>query len=282
MLFSSLPDGSPLPALGLGTWRMGEVARTRAAEVAALRRALEIGYRLIDTAEMYGDGGAETVVGSAVAEALRAGDVRRDDLFIISKVLPQHASRAGTHAACDRSRQRLQLERIDLYLLHWRGSVPLHETVQGLQDLVARGDIGHWGVSNFDTADLIELEALDRGCACNQVYFSLGERGPAFELLPWQRQRRMPLMAYSPIDKGAVANEPLLADIGAAYGCSATRVALAWVLAQAGVTAIAKAVRDEHLRDNWAAQSLQLSDEHRRRIDERYPPPQHKTPLAII
>jgi diketogulonate reductase-like aldo/keto reductase len=282
----TLPDGSPIPALGLGTWRMGEARGTRAAEVAAVRRAIELGYRLIDSAEMYGDGGAETVVGQAIAQALRAGDVRRDELFVVSKVLPHNASRRGTAEACARSRQRLGLDRIDLYLLHWRGAHPLADTVAALQALAAEGAIGHWGVSNFDRADMQALEDLvaargGSGCACNQVYFGVAERGPEFDLLPWLQARSMPLMAYSPIDQGRLAGDPLLAAIGAEQGCSAARVALAWVLARPGVVAIPKAVQEAHLRDNLAALDLVLGDAALARIDARHPPPNGATALAM-
>ena len=281
----TLPDGTPIPVLGLGTWRMGEAPRARKAEVAAVRLAIELGYRLFDTAEMYGDGGAEEVLGQALGEALRAGDVRRDQLFVVSKVLPHNASRHGTLAACQRSRQRLGLDRIDLYLLHWRGSHPLAETVDALRELTAAGTAGHWGVSNFDTDDMDELETLLRAaagrCACNQVYYSLSERGAEFSLLPWLRQRSMPLMAYCPIDQGRIADDPLLGGIGAARGCSAAQVALAWVMAQPGVVAIPKAVQARHLRDNLAAVDLLLNDDERRRIDERFPAPRRKTPLAM-
>jgi len=201
-----LSPSSAIPVLGLGTWRMGEVASRRKVEVAAVREAIAMGYRLIDTAEMYGEGGAETVVGQALAEALRAGDVRRDELFIVSKVYPHNASRRGTPEACARSLKRLGLDTLDLYLLHWRGSHPLRETADAMQALVAQGRIAHWGVSNFDVDDMEELaQVTSEGprCAANQVYLSLGERGPEFALLPWLRERGMPLMAYSPIDQGA-------------------------------------------------------------------------------
>jgi diketogulonate reductase-like aldo/keto reductase len=272
-----LPGGASMPALGLGTWRMGESAATRAAEVAAVRLALELGYRLFDTAEMYGEGGAEEVLGQALHEA----GVARDEVFLVSKVYPHNASRRGTVAACERSLQRLRLVRIDLYLLHWRGSHPLAETVAAMRELQDRGNIVHWGVSNFDTDDLRELAAAGGGCAANQVYFSLSERGAQFELLPWMRGQHMPLMAYCPIDQGALAGEPLLAEIGRAHGASAAQVALAWVLAQAGVVAIPKAVKERHLRENLAACDLTLSADELVRIDARFPPPRRKTALAM-
>lgn len=283
----SLPEAGTLPVLGLGTWRMGESARTRTAEIAAVRTAITVGYRLIDTAEMYGEGGAESVVGEAVADALRAGDVRREQLVIVSKVYPHNASRAGTLAACDRSRQRLGLDRIDLYLLHWRGQHPLRDTVAAMHELVERGHIARWGVSNFDTDDMEELaqtEALLGGpsCATNQVYYSLSERGPEFSLLPWMRERGMPLMAYSPIDQGALAEAPALRAIGERHGATAAQVALAWVMAQAGVMAIPKAVREAHLRENFGAADIDLSPADLAELDLHFQPPRRKTSLAMI
>jgi diketogulonate reductase-like aldo/keto reductase len=274
-----------MPVLGLGTWRMGEDAGRRAAEVKAVREAIVLGYRLVDTAEMYGEGGAETVLGQAVGEALRAGDVRREDLFVVSKVYPHNASRAGTRAACERSLRRLGLDAIDLYLLHWRGNHPLRETVEALQSLVADGRIGHWGVSNFDTDDMQELQeavGTGPGCAANQVYLSLGERGPEFSLLPWQRERGVPLMAYSPIDHGALAEDDGLAELAGRLGVTAAQFALAAVIARPGVVAIPKAVRSVHLKENWAAVELQLDAATLAELDRLHPPPRRKRPLAMI
>ena len=281
---SDMPQAPSLPKLGLGTWRMGEDASRRQAEVAAVREALAMGYRLIDTAEMYGEGGAESVVGAALAEALRVGDVRRDDLVVVSKVYPHNATRRGTPAACARSLGRLGLERIDLYLLPWRGSVPLAETVEALQDLQARGHIGRWGVSNFDVDDMEELWALEggAGCAANQVYYSLGERGPAHSLLPWLQARGVPLMAYSPIDQGAIARDPQLAARAAELGLSAAQLALAWLAAQPGVVPIPKAVRSAHLQENLSAVGQVLDESTRGMLAERYPVPSRKPPLAMI
>jgi diketogulonate reductase-like aldo/keto reductase len=276
-----LPDGTALPALGLGTWRMGESRASRASEVAAVRHALQMGYRLIDTAEMYGEGGAEEVVGRALAEALRAGEVRREELFIVSKVYPHNASRQGTLAACERSRKRLGLERIDLYLLHWRGEHALADTAAAMHALIEAGHIGHWGVSNFDVDDMQELMTVAPDCAANQVYFSLGERGAGFALLPWLRRHRMPLMAYSPIDQGTLARHKELGAIAAPIGLTAAQLALAWVLAQPGVVAIPKAVQHEHLRDNLAVADVALPTDTLRRIDALFPPPARKAPLAM-
>ncbi|MDH3209353.1 MAG: aldo/keto reductase [Burkholderiaceae bacterium] len=287
MRYLELPDGTPLPVLGLGTWRMGESHADRSAEVAAVRTAIQLGYRLIDTAEMYGEGGAEEVIGQALAQAIHAGELQRDELFVVSKVYPHNASRRGTVAACEHSLQRLGLDRIDLYLLHWRAEHALRDTVEAMQALCTAGKIRFWGVSNFDVEDMDELAAVAGddgaagcGCATNQVYYSLNERGSEFALLPWMRQRGMPLMAYSPIDQGRIAKDPLLATIGAPRGATAAQVALAWVLAQPGVTAIPKAAKAQHLRDNLAAVDLSLTAEERLQIDQRFPPPGFKSPLA--
>ncbi|WP_093218216.1 MULTISPECIES: aldo/keto reductase [unclassified Variovorax] len=280
-----LPTGGAMPVLGLGTWRMGEDPGRRAAEVKAVREAIALGYRLIDTAEMYGEGGAETVVGQAVGEALRAGDVRREELFVVSKVYPHNASRRGTREACERSLKRLGLEAVDLYLLHWRGNHPLRDTVAAMQSLVADGRIGHWGVSNFDTDD---MEALMHamgdgpGCAANQVYLSLGERGPEFSLLPWQRERGMPLMAYSPIDQGALAADEGLGELAGRLGVTAAQLALAAVISRPGVAAIPKAVRGAHLKENLAAADLRLDAATLAELDRLHPPPRRKAPLAMI
>jgi diketogulonate reductase-like aldo/keto reductase len=278
-----LPDGTSLPALGLGTWRLGESARKRRAEVAAVRSALEMGYRLIDTAEMYGEGGAEEVLGGALDEAFRAGGIAREQLFIVSKVYPHNASTAGVAQACERSRLRLRLDHIDLYLLHWAGPHPLRETVVGFEELQARGRILHWGVSNFDLDDMVELVALPGGerCAANQVYYSLGARGAEFDLLPWQQARSMPLMAYCPLDQGALANNAEIAAVAQRHRASAARVALAWLVARPGVLAIPKAVREEHLRDNLASLDLQLTAADLAEIDRAFPAPRRRAPLAM-
>jgi diketogulonate reductase-like aldo/keto reductase len=280
-----LAAGTPLPVLGLGTWRLGEDRALRSSEVASVRAAIEMGYRLIDTAEMYGEGGAEEVVGQAIAESLRAGDVKREELFIVSKVYPHNASRKGTPAACARSLARLGLERIDLYLLHWRGEHPLAETCEAMRKLAADGRIRHWGVSNFDTGDMEELAAVcgePLDCAANQVYYSVGERGPEFSLLPWQRARGMPLMAYSPIDQGALAGDAAMKKMAQRLGVTAAQLALAWIVAQPGVLAIPKAAREAHLRENLAAADLPLSADDLAEIDRLHPPPRRKTPLAMI
>ena len=284
MKLVTLPGGAAIPALGLGTWRLGESDATRKAEVAALRTALGLGYRLFDTAEMYGEGGAERVLGEALRGAFAAGDVTRDEVFVVSKIYPHNASRRGAVAACERSLARLSLERIDLYLLHWPGSHPLAETVDAFETLRAEGRIARWGVSNFDLADMQALQRADaKGhCATNQVWYSASQRGVEFDLLPWQRDRRMPLMAYSPIDQAALARHGALEAIGRRLGASAAQVALAWALRSADVIAIPKAVRAEHLRDNLAAADLALDADALAAIDAAFPAPRRKRRLAMI
>jgi diketogulonate reductase-like aldo/keto reductase len=278
-----LADGALVPALGLGTWRMGEAKRTRAAEVAAVREAVQLGYRLFDTAEMYGEGGAESLLGEALNGAIAAREVRRDELFVVSKVYPHNASRRGAVAAGERSLGRLGLERIDLYLLHWRGAHALSETLAAFEQLLLRGRIARWGVSNFDLDDMRELFALDGGsrCAANQVWYSAGQRGSEFALLPWLAERGVATMAYSPIDQAALARHGALAAIGRRLGASAAQVALAWVLRRPGVIAIPKAVRAAHLRENLAAASIELDAEALQAIDVAFAPPREATPLAM-
>jgi len=278
----TFPSGEERPALGLGTWRLGESSTHQAAEVRALRLALDIGYRVFDTAEMYGDGGAETVLGLALAEAQREG-VARDDIFVVSKVLPSHAGESAMLAACESSLRRLRLDHIDLYLLHWRGDVPLAETVRGFEQLRRRGWIRHWGVSNFDLDGLRELAGLPGGkaCAANQVYYSLSERGVEFDLLPWQQLHQMPLMAYSPIDQGTLVDHPSLRSVAESHRATPAQVALAWALRQTGVMAIPKATNAVHLRHNWAARQLRLEDTDLAQLDALFPPPRRRRPLAM-
>ncbi len=279
-----LPQGTTplsLPVLGLGTWRFGESRAARAAEVASVRTALELGYRLIDTAEMYGEGGAEEVVGTALNEAIRAGDVRREEVIIVSKVVPYNASRKGTRAACERSRQRLGVDHIDIYLLHWRGQVPLIETVETLEELATAGHIRRWGVSNFDVDDMEELAVISENCALDQVWYSLSERAPEFALLPWLHARGMPLMAYSPVDQGRAAADPVLVQIAAERGLTAVQVALASLLTQPDVIAIPKATGSAHLRENLAAVDVLLSHADVQAIERRFPRPIRKTTLAM-
>jgi diketogulonate reductase-like aldo/keto reductase len=280
----TLPDGSKVPAVGLGTWRMGERAGQRRAEITAVRTALTLGYRMIDTAEMYGDGGAEEVCGEALRDAFTTGDVKRDELCVVSKVLPHNASTAGTVSACERSLRRLGLDYLDVYLLHWRGQHPLQATVDAFESLRASGKIRRWGVSNFDADDLAELLALAAGgsCATNQVYYSASRRGIEYDLLPAQRKVRMPVMAYCPIDEGALARNAEFAAIGKRHGATPAQVALAWLLRADDVIVIPKAVKPEHLRENFSAAALQLTEADLATVDRVFPPPKRKTGLAMV
>ena len=266
-----------LPRLGLGTWHMGESRARRAAEAAALRLGLDLGVRLIDTAEMYGEGGAEEVV----AEAIRG---RREDAFVVSKFYPHHAGRRELRAACDASLARLGIDRLDCYLYHWRGSVALAETVAGLEELVGAGKIASWGVSNFDVADLEELVAIPGGerVAVNQVLYHLGARGIEFDLLPWCARHGVEVMAYSPLDEGRLVDHPGLAQIAARVGATAAELALAWVLREPNVAAIPKASRAEHVRANRRAAELVLDAQSRAELDRIFPPPRRKTALGMI
>jgi len=278
----NLPSGHELPTLGLGTWRMGESRARRSHELAALRSALDMGYRAFDTAEMYAEGGAEELLGEALAQALR-GPVSREQLFIVTKVYPHNASAQGVLAACERSRRRLRLDHVDLYLLHWRGNVPLWQTVEGFQRLQQLGWIRHWGVSNFDLDDMQELTTVPGGAACsaNQVWYSLTRRGVEFNLLPWQRARQMPLMAYSPIDQGALAGHAGLKPLAASVGATPSQLALARLLAEPGVMVVPKSSDLVRLRENLAAASLALDADMRSRIDALFPPPRRRQPLAV-
>ncbi len=272
-----LPTSEAVPALGQGTWQMAEDASRRTQEINALRLGLELGMTLIDTAEMYGEGAAEELVAEAIAG-------RRDEVFLVSKVYPHHASRAGVVQACERSLKRLRTDRLDLYLLHWRGSVPLEDTVAGFEELCRSGKIRHWGVSNFDTSDMEELVRLDDGadCATNQVLYNVTRRGPEFDLIPWMAAHRMSLMAYSPIEQGRLPKSGALQMIGDKHRASAFQIALAWLLQQPGVIAIPKASRPDHVRDNHRALQIKLSPEELKAIDAQSLPPGRKRPLEMI
>lgn len=277
MRTTTLPSGEALPVLGQGTWNMGEDARRRGEEAAALRLGVDLGMTLIDTAEMYAGGGAEEVVREGVAG-------RRDEVFIVSKVLPSNASRRGTEAACERSLKRLGTDRIDLYLLHWRGGVPLAETVEAFEALKAAGKIRHWGVSNFDTDDMAELDGLPAGdqVQCNQVLYNLTGRGIEYDLLPWCRGRGIPVMAYSPVGQGALGDDRRLLDVARRRQATPAQVALAWMLRQDGVIAIPKAGRPDHVRQNRAALDIELSPDDIADLDRLFPPPARKRPLDMI
>jgi diketogulonate reductase-like aldo/keto reductase len=273
----TLPDDETVPALGQGTWQMAERAGRRAEEIASLRLGLDLGMTLIDTAEMYGEGAAEELVAEAITG-------RRDDVFLVSKVYPHNASRRGVVQACERSLKRLQTDRLDLYLLHWRGGVPLADTVAGFEDLRRAGKIRHWGVSNLDTDDMDELEGVPDGgrCATNQVLYNVMRRGPEFDLIPWMGGRRMPLMAYSPVEQGRLPRTGALQEIARRHDASAFQIALAWLLRRPDVIAIPKASSPDHVRDNHKALSIALSPEDLQAIDAAFPPPRRRRPLEML
>jgi diketogulonate reductase-like aldo/keto reductase len=275
LLPAPYPPG--LPVLGQGTWRMGESAALRREEVATLRCGIDLGVTLIDTAEMYAEGEAECIV----AEAING---RRDEVLIVSKVLPENSTRRGTVAACERSLRRLGTDRIDLYLLHWRGSPPLAETLAGFEDLVAAGKIRRWGVSNFDADDMRELAALGGvpGCATNQVLYNLGRRGIEFDLAPWCAGHGVPIMAYSPVEQGRLIGHAGLRRLAEERGVTPAQLALAFVLGRPGTVAIPKASSATHLRENLGALGLHLDDRDRARLDALFPPPRRATPLKML
>ncbi|HTT78177.1 MAG TPA: aldo/keto reductase [Stellaceae bacterium] len=273
----TLPNGERVPALGLGTWHMGNDRRRAAAEEAAVRLGIELGMTLVDTAEMYGSGGAEEIVG-------RAAQGRRDQLFIVSKVLPYNASQKGVVEACERSLKRLQTDHIDLYLLHWRGSVPLPETLAGFARLQRDGKIRHHGVSNFSSDDLRQWVALQGGesVAANQILYNLQRRGPEWDVIPWCRERRIAIMAYTPLGQGSFLANRALAEIAARHAATPAQVALAWLLRQDGMIVIPKATQLQHVRDNRGAIDLKLTDADLTALDRAFPPPRGKTPLGML
>lgn len=272
----TLKEGVKVPVFGLGTWRMGERRSQRAAEVSALKLGLELGIRLIDTAEMYGEGVAEEIVGEAMGGL-------RDGIFLVSKVYPHNASRKGTLAACERSLKRLKTDRLDLYLLHWRGSHPLAETVAGFEALRKAGKIVNWGVSNFDVADLDAVAGVPDGssCASNQVLYHLGSRGIEWRLLAKCQAARLMVMAYSPLGQGALLRKPALGKIAAKHACDPAAVALAWVLRQSGVITIPKATQPEHVRANMKALEVKLDQDDLALLDSAFPQPRRARPLDM-
>lgn len=276
MQMLELPSQQMIPVLGMGTWQMGEQAGDRNREIAALRHGLDLGLSLIDTAEMYGDGGAEEVVAQAI-------DRRRAEVFLVSKVYPHNASKRGAIAACERSLNRLQTDYLDCYLLHWRGSVPLTETLEAFQTLQQAGKIRSYGVSNFDVEDMEEAIALQGGnaIATNQVLYNLMRRGIEWNLLPWSRQRHIPIMAYSPVEQGRLLNQTALKSIAQARSVTTAQVAIAWLLHQQ-VIVIPKASRIEHVEQNRAALDLKLSAEELASLDIAFPPPDRPVPLEML
>jgi len=272
----TLPSGEKVAQLGQGTWHMGESGRTRKDEAAALRLGLDLGMTLIDTAEMYGDGGAEEVVAEAIAG-------RRDECFIVTKVLPENSTRARMVAACERSLKRLKTDRIDLYLLHWRGP-NLEETLSGFAALIEAGAIRSWGVSNFDVGDMEELLALPGGseCATNQVLYNLRRRGIEAGLLPWCRERGIPIQAYSPIEQGRLLRDRTLTGVAIRHRATPAQIALAWVLRQTDMTVILKAGTEAHVRENRAALDIKLTDQDRAELNRAFLPPKGPRPLELL
>ena len=267
-----------MPVLGQGTYRMGEDRKARRREIAALRTGIELGMTIIDTAEMYADGGAERVVGEAIKG-------RRDDVFVITKVYPWNATRDGMARACERSLRRLGTDRIDLYLLHWRGDVPLRETVDAFHELIDAGRIRHAGVSNFDVDDLEELARLKdglEGIVADEVMYNLEHRGIEHDLMGWCRKRKRAVIAYSPVEEGLLTteNHVALAAVAERHGATAAQVALAWVIRDPGVVAIPKAARAAHARENAAAADLRLTTRDLDELDASFAPPDEKLPLA--
>ncbi|MFX3618978.1 MAG: aldo/keto reductase [Sporolactobacillus sp.] len=281
----TLADGSRIPTIGQGTWRMGEHAATREAEIQALRLGIKLGLRLIDTAEMYGDGQSEELVGEAIKE-------QRDDIFLVSKVLPSNAGRESLPAACEQSLRRLGTDHLDLYLLHWKGSVPIEETIEAMESLRASGKILRWGVSNFDTADMQKLWEQRHGshCAANQVLYHLGSRGIETSLLPWQSDHHLPVIAYCPLAEGGTLKNTLLESncvrtIAADHQASPMQILLAWVIRHAendGMIAIPKAAQPEHVLDNARAAAIRLTNEEQLILDKAFPAPTRKVPLDIV
>ena len=277
MRYVQLRSGQAMPVLGQGTWGFGERRQSRAEEAAALRLGLDLGLSLNDTAEMYGEGGAEEVVAAAIAG-------RREEAFIVSKVYPHNASRKGVIAACERSLRRLATDRIDVYLLHWRGAVPLAETVAGFEALKRAGKILAWGVSNLDTDDMTALAGVPDGAACvtNQVLYNLTRRGVEWDLLPWCREHQIPVMAYSPIEQARMLSHKALTRLAAARAIAPAQLALAWLLRQDGVVVIPKAGTPEHVRENAAALAIALDDAVMAELDREFPPPKGKRSLEML
>ncbi len=272
----SLSDGTAVPALGQGTWQMADRADRRAEEIAALRAGIDLGMTLVDTAEMYADGESERLVGEAIASI-------RDRVFLVSKAYPHNASSDSLAQACEASLERLGTDRLELYLLHWRGNVPLAETVEAMERLVELGKIVRWGVSNLDRDDMEELVAGDGGsCATDQILYNLVRRGPEVDLLPWLADRHIPVMAYSPVEQGRLVEHPVLARIASELDATPAQVALAWLLGRDGVIAIPKAGSEAHVRENRAAADLMLSPDIIGRIDDAFPAPTRRTSLEML
>jgi diketogulonate reductase-like aldo/keto reductase len=272
---TKLPDGSEMPVFGLGTWKMGENKSLVDAEVAAVRTGLDLGVTLIDTAEMYGNGSAELVVGEAISG-------RRDATYLVSKVLPSNAAYSKVIRACENSLQRLGTDRLELYLLHWRGQTRLEETVHAFEELKQAGKILNWGVSNFEVDDMRELEAISSECATNQVLYNLTRRGIEHDLLDYAASRSMPIMAYSPIEQGRLAKAAVLAEIAKAHDATPAQIALAWVLNRKGIVAIPKTSRPERIAENLKSLEIKLTQDDLITLDKAFPRPASKIPLEMI
>jgi diketogulonate reductase-like aldo/keto reductase len=271
-----LPDGEKVPALGQGTWMMGERHQRRAAEIAALRMGVDLGMTLIDTAEMYGEGAAETLIGEALGSV-------RETLFLVSKAYPQNASRKRLPLACEASLKRLGTDRIDLYLLHWRGSVPFGETIEAMEALKSAGKIRHWGVSNLDTDDMEELVAAGGdACVTDQILYNLTRRGPEHDLMPWLQDHAMPIMAYSPVEQGRLLAQPALVDMAERMNATPAQIALAWTMQHSGVIAIPKGGSVEHVRENRAAADLVLPETILAELEAAFPRPRDRRPLEML
>ncbi|MDF7667550.1 aldo/keto reductase [Orbaceae bacterium ESL0727] len=273
----TLPDGTIVPALGQGTWFMGESKAAEQQEIGALKLGIEHGLTLIDTAEMYAEGGSERVVGKAIKGL-------RDKIFLVSKVVPYHADLQGTMTACEHSLQRLQTDYLDLYLLHWPGSIPIANTIEAMERLIKQGKIKRWGVSNFDVADLQAVDSYiqNRELMTNQVLYNLSRRGIEFDLLPWSRQHKLPTMAYSPIEQGRILSNPKLNDLAKQHNATPAQIALAWVLRNHDIIAIPKAATQAHVLDNLKALNIKLSNDDLAFLDNAFPAPNWKRPLEML
>lgn len=266
-----------IPVLGMGTWNMGDVPAKRREEIRALRRGIELGMNIIDTAELYGDGRSETLVGEAIREI-------REKVFLISKVLPSHAHKQGTIKACENSLKRLGTDYLDLYLLHWQGPYPFEETVEAMLELQKSGKINSWGISNMDVAEMEAFFRISGGstCAANEILYNLTRRGAEFNLLPWCRQKQVAVIAYSPIEQGRLLNHPVLTEISRRHEATPAQIALAWVLRQPNVIAIPKAGTVKHIEENFKSLSLRLTPEDLNKLDSAFPGPTRKQELEMI
>lgn len=265
------PDHRKVCALGQGTWKMGKSALREADEIDALRAGIELGMSVVDTAEMYGN---EEMVGAAIRGL-------RDRVFLVTKVLPGNASRTGTKAACERSLNRLKTDYVDLFLLHWGGPHPIEDTVASMIELQQEGKIKAWGVSNMDVPEMERFYAVPGGvsCAANQILYNLAHRGVEYDLLPWCRERHLPVMAYSPADEGRLSRNPVLMEIAQKHEATPVQITLAWILRCPGMIAIPKAGSVTHVQENYRSLSIRLTAEDVDLLDGAFPPPVRKVHL---